>query len=172
MRLINVLAATITGVTIVTIIAAVILVKPKNTDVISMKLKNPAVLESEKINNIAKQITVKIEGKKKGTGIIVKKEGNTYTVLTNNHVMQDEGKYTLITPNGKTYNFNSSDIRKLPDLDLAVVQFRSDDNYTVATLGDSNKLIESTAIYNAGWSVNDSLCLKGCYRFYNGIING
>ncbi|MFM6843584.1 MAG: trypsin-like peptidase domain-containing protein, partial [Dolichospermum sp.] len=76
------------------------------------------------------------------------------------------------TPDGKKYNFNSSDIKKLPNLDLAIVQFISNDNYTVATLGDSNKLTESTPIYNAGWSVNDTLCLKGCYRFYNGIING
>ncbi|MTJ22539.1 serine/threonine protein kinase [Dolichospermum sp. UHCC 0352] len=155
MRLINVLAATLIGVT-------VILVQPQNT----------AALDGGEINNIARQITVKIAGQKPGTGIIVKKEGNRYTVLTNNHVVKNKGKYILITHNGKTYNFNYSDIRKLPDLDLAVVQFISNDNYTVATLGDSNKLTESTPIYNAGWSVNDSRCLKGCYRFYNGIING
>ena len=155
MRLINILAATLIGVT-------VILVQPQNT----------AALDGGEISNIAKQITVKIDGQNKGTGIIVKKEGNTYTVLTNHHVVRDKGKYTLITPDGKTYNFNSSDIRKLPDLDLVVVQFTSNDNYTVATLGDSNKLTESTVIYNAGWAVNDSRCLKGCYRFYNGIING
>ncbi|MFM6471889.1 MAG: trypsin-like peptidase domain-containing protein, partial [Dolichospermum sp.] len=93
-------------------------------------------------------------------------------VLTNHHVVREQGKYILITPDGKKYNFNSSDIKKLPNLDLAIVQFISNDNYTVATLGDSHKLTESTPIYNAGWSVNDTLCLKGCYRFYNGIING
>ncbi|MFM6270298.1 MAG: serine protease, partial [Dolichospermum sp.] len=119
-----------------------------------------------------KQITVKIDGQNQGTGIIVNKAGNRYTVLTNHHVVREQGKYILITPDGKKYNFNSSDIKKLPDLDLAVVEFTSNDNYTVATLGDSDKLTESTPIYNAGWSVNDSRCLKGCYRFYNGIING
>ncbi|AFW93625.1 MULTISPECIES: trypsin-like peptidase domain-containing protein [Nostocales] len=155
MRLINVLAATLIGVT-------VILVQPQNT----------AALDGGEINNIAKQITVKIEGKNKGTGVIVKKEGNTYTVLTNHHVVREQGKYILITPNGKTYNFNSSNIRQLPNLDLAVVQFTSNDNYTVATLGDSNELKQSTEIYNFGWAVNDTICFKGCDRFYNGIING
>ncbi|MFM6728217.1 MAG: trypsin-like peptidase domain-containing protein, partial [Dolichospermum sp.] len=155
MRLINGLAATVIGVT-------VILVQPQNT----------AALDGQQINNIAKQITVKIDGQNQGTGIIVNKAGNRYTVLTNHHVVREQGKYILITPDGKKYNFNSSDIKKLPDLDLAVVEFTSNDNYTVATLGDSDKLTESTPIYNAGWSVNDSRCLKGCYRFYNGIING
>ncbi|MFM6248968.1 MAG: trypsin-like peptidase domain-containing protein, partial [Dolichospermum sp.] len=155
MRLINGLAATVIGVT-------VILVQPQNT----------AALDGQQINNIAKQITVKIDGQNQGTGIIVNKAGNRYTVLTNHHVVREKGKYILITPDGKKYNFNSSDIKKLPNLDLAIVQFISNDNYTVATLGDSNKLTESTPIYNAGWSVNDTLCLKGCYRFYDGIING
>ncbi|MFM6815917.1 MAG: trypsin-like peptidase domain-containing protein [Dolichospermum sp.] len=160
MRLINGLAATVIGVT-------VILVQPQNT----------AALDGGEINNIAKQITVKIDSQNldsqnQGTGIIVNKAGNRYTVLTNHHVVREQGKYILITPDGKKYNFNSSDIKKLPDLDLAVVEFTSNDNYTVATLGDSDKLTESTPIYNAGWSVNDSRCLKGCYRFYNGIING
>ncbi|MFM6859902.1 MAG: serine protease, partial [Dolichospermum sp.] len=159
MRLINGLAATVIGVT-------VILVQPQNT----------AALDGQ-LNNIAKQITVKIDSQNldsqnQGTGIIVNKAGNRYTVLTNHHVVREQGKYILITPDGKKYNFNSSDIKKLPDLDLAVVEFTSNDNYTVATLGDSDKLTESTPIYNAGWSVNDSRCLKGCYRFYNGIING
>ena len=137
------------------------------------ELAKPSVvstLESGEINKIAKQIIVRIDGANQGTGVIVNKQGNIYTVLTNRHVVQVPGNYTLRTHNDQTYTFNSSQVKQLLNLDLAVFQFNSDNNYSYAKLGDSSKLTETTPIYIGGWGVKDSFCLERCYRFSEGKI--
>ncbi|MFM7407175.1 MAG: trypsin-like peptidase domain-containing protein, partial [Cuspidothrix sp.] len=142
------------------ITSTIILVQPQNL----------AALENNEINNIAKQIIVRIDGVNQGTGVIVNKQGNTYTVLTNRHVVQLPGNYTLQTPDGQPYTFNSSQVKQLPNLDLAVLQFNSNKNYSYAKLGDSSKLTETTPIYIGGWGVKDAFCLERCYRFSDGKI--
>lgn len=129
-----------------------------------------STLESGEINKIAKQIIVRIDGANQGTGVIVNKQGNIYTVLTNRHVVQVPENYTLRTSDGQTYAFNSSQVKQLQNLDLAVFQFNSDNNYSYAKLGDSSKLTETTPIYIGGWGVKDSFCLERCYRFSEGKI--
>ena len=51
-----------------------------------------SALTSEQVNDIAKPITVMIGGLDgKGSGVIIDKNGNTYTVLTANHVVKKVG---------------------------------------------------------------------------------
>jgi len=74
-----------------------------------------------------------------GSGIIVKRAGNTYYVLTNNHVvgsattitvkLQDQTLFTKVKLVGK-------DTRR----DLAVISFTSGSDLPVADLGDSSEL--------------------------------
>ncbi|MFM6006702.1 MAG: hypothetical protein ACKPA7_23470 [Sphaerospermopsis kisseleviana] len=62
-----------------------------------------SALTSVEVNNIAKPITVMIGGLDgKGSGVIVAKNGNTYTVLTANHVVKKVGYgvYEIITHDG------------------------------------------------------------------------
>lgn len=74
-----------------------------------------------------------------GSGIIVKKDGKTVYVLTNNHVAGDANEITVLLVDGREYKGSlvGTDKRK----DIAVIKFETDDkDIKVATLGDSSSL--------------------------------
>jgi len=81
----------------------------------------------------------KLQEKGLGSGIVVRHDGGTYYVLTNNHVAGSASDITVITNDGKQYKGTlvGKDSRK----DLALVKFESNsNNIAVATLGDSSAL--------------------------------
>ncbi len=72
-----------------------------------------------------------------GSGIIVRQDGKTIYVLTNNHVAGSATDITVITHDGKEYKGTlvGKDERK----DIALVKFQSDSpDVAVANLGDSS----------------------------------
>jgi len=74
-----------------------------------------------------------------GSGIIVKRDGKTVYVLTNNHVAGNASEITVITHDEKEFKATlvGADDRK----DLALVKFETDaKDIVVATLGDSSAL--------------------------------
>ena len=104
---------------------------------------------ANEVNNIAQEITVLIDvptmPKCSGSGVIVAKQGNTYSVLTAEHVVRgsqkcDRSVLEVVTHDGKRYSLrvNDSNVKPLPGSDLAVLQFTSDQNYRVATLANYN----------------------------------
>jgi tetratricopeptide (TPR) repeat protein/S1-C subfamily serine protease len=109
------------------------------------------------VDRIAEQITVRIKDKNpQGSGVIVAKQGNTYTVLTAKHVVKDSGPYRVITADGKEYTINPTTIRyKKEDLavDLAVLQFSSSNSYQVAKLGTA-QLKNRTRVFVSGFPSN------------------
>ena len=74
-----------------------------------------------------------------GSGIIVKKTGSTYYVLTNNHVV--DGSSTI---NVKLFDQTVFKAKVVgtpdPRRDLAIISFSSNDGLSVADLGDSSAL--------------------------------
>jgi hypothetical protein len=98
---------------------------------------------------VAQQITVRIGGANTGSGVIIEHEGNNYTVVTNWHVVQEKGNYTVFTQDGKQYSINQ--IKQLPNVDLAIFQFTSNQNYQVAEKGDSDQITLGKNIYVAGF---------------------
>ncbi|NJL69219.1 MAG: trypsin-like peptidase domain-containing protein, partial [Microcoleus sp. SM1_3_4] len=80
-------------------------------------------LTSDRVKSIAREITVRIEGPKGGSGVILEKQGNTYYILTNWHVVDKAGDYRIITPDGKTHSVYYSLVRRMPGADLAIVPF-------------------------------------------------
>ncbi|REJ43621.1 MAG: tetratricopeptide repeat protein [Microcystis flos-aquae DF17] len=104
----------------------------------------------------AKGFTVRIDSSSKtngsgvianGSGVIIAKEGNIYTVLTADHVLCGEMArtdscadytYTVVTSDGKTRNIEKSTIIRQEGVDLAVFQFESQDNYPVAEIANYN----------------------------------
>ncbi|MBC6471660.1 MAG: hypothetical protein GDA48_01525 [Hormoscilla sp. GM102CHS1] len=63
-----------------------------------------SVAVAQDVSTIAEAITVRIDGPKAGgSGVIVKREGNTYTVLSNWHVVDDSGNYVIKTADGKRH---------------------------------------------------------------------
>jgi len=107
--------------------------------------------ESYIVNNvkeIAEKITVRIDFPGgNGSGTIIAHQGNKYYVLTAAHVVNREKEYTIVTPDGETYNVDYNTVKKLEDIDLAVVQFQSKKVYQIATLvdyGDQESIANQT----------------------------
>jgi tetratricopeptide (TPR) repeat protein len=128
-------------------------------------------LSAPQVNAIAKEITVKISGENNGSGVIINRRGNTYDVLTNWHVVKEAGIYTVEVSDGRKYTVNSIRIKRVPGLDLALLQFDSFKNYRVAELGNSEALTEGVQVYVAGWADPGPLISEATYQFLNGQIS-
>ncbi|MGF1541988.1 MAG: trypsin-like peptidase domain-containing protein [Pleurocapsa sp.] len=120
--------------------------------VATVTLQNQPVfaLENAEISAKIKEFTVQIDGaEESGTGTIIEQNGDTYTVITCWHVVQSLGSYQVVTPDGETYQ--ATDIKNLPNVDLATIKFTSSKAYSVAQLGDSQTITEGTNTYVAGY---------------------
>ncbi|NER36118.1 MAG: serine protease [Oscillatoria sp. SIO1A7] len=129
-----------------------------------------SVARAEDVAKVAREITVRIDGPAAGgSGFIVELEGNTYTVLTNWHVVDREGDYTVRTGDGQQHRV--SQIRELPGADLAVLSFTTSRRYRVAELGDSDRVNLTQTVYVAGWfNPLSEQVLKPSYSFIDGKI--
>lgn len=126
------------------------------TAIVIVQLQIATALKPTEVSPIAQQITVRIDGAGTGSGVIIERQGNTYTILTNWHVVQFEGSYTVQTPDGKQYTFNSSQVQPLLGVDLATFQFTSNQNYSVAEKGNSENLPLGATIHVAGYPQDSS----------------
>ncbi len=101
----------------------------------SVKKVSPAVVSivsSSEIQGLFGQVVKQESG---GTGFIITSDG---MIMTNRHVVSDkEGKYTVLTHDGK--NYEAKVISLDPSNDLAVIQIEAD-NLPVVSFGDSDKL--------------------------------
>jgi len=73
-----------------------------------------------------------------GSGIIVRFKNGTYYALTNNHVVDGANEIRIATKEGKEYPAELVGIDELKD--LAMVSFKTNDVYPLASLGDSNSV--------------------------------
>jgi S1-C subfamily serine protease len=73
-----------------------------------------------------------------GSGIIVRYNNGTYYVLTNNHVVDGATEIRIATRDGIDHpaELVGKDERK----DLAMVSFKANESYPLATLGDSDRV--------------------------------
>ncbi|MGL5082038.1 MAG: trypsin-like peptidase domain-containing protein [Microcoleaceae cyanobacterium] len=111
----------------------------------------PNVLTPIEINTVAHEITVRIDGPRGGSGVLIEKQNNTYYVLTNWHVVNRVGDYEIQTADGQRYSVYYSLIRQIPGMDLAILPFNSVKQYPVASSTDSNQVTENSTVYVAGW---------------------
>lgn len=109
---------------------------------------------SQQICARAKQFTVLIEGSSggNGSGVIYKKEGNTYFVLTNHHVVEAKDSYQIQTQDRNRHAVEYA-IEGV-GFDLAVLRFKSDRPYTVAQFGNSQQMGEGATVYATGFPGN------------------
>ena len=134
-----------------------------------VQYQSVSALTAVEVNDIAKPITVMIGGLDgKGSGVIIAKNGNTYTVLTANHVVKKAvyGDYQIITYDGQKYEMESA--QTLGKLDLALVKFTSSKNYPIAKIADSQTIKEGARVYYAGFPANQ----PRNYRFIPADITG
>ena len=126
------------------------------------------------IAKTAKAITVQItEPGSRGSGVILQRQGDIYTVLTNEHVLRAKNvPYKIVTSDGKKYQAIASSIR-LPsvDIDLAVVKFRASDNYPTAKLGNCNLLTEGMDLYVGGYPAPTVAITNSVFLFRTGTVS-
>ena len=133
--------------------------------------QNALALSSVEVGKVAKAITVEISNPNgSGTGVIIKREGNIYTVLTAKHVVEAQAQYEIVTPEGTHYPLNYTTVKKLPSVDLAVVQFTSNQSYSVAKVGNSDSSTEGSTAYVAGFPQISAAISTSIYNFTNGQI--
>lgn len=112
-------------------------------------------LTISQIKEIADSITVKISSKKfLGSGTLLKREKNIYTVVTNAHVLgAAKPPYRIQTPDGFIYQATIIETVKLNGNDLGLLQFRSNDiAYEVANLGNSSTLGVKDRVFVSGFT--------------------
>ena len=132
-----------------------------------------SALTPVQVNDIAKPITVIIGGLDgKGSGVIIDKNGNTYTVLTANHVVKKAGYgiYEIITHDGQKYPMENK-AQIVGKLDLALVRFTSSQNYPLAKIADSRTVKEGATVYYAGFPAETANQPRN-YRFIRADITG
>ena len=129
-------------------------------------------LSATEVEKIAREITVQIVDSQNpsfaGSGIIIKQTANVYTVLTAGHVVR-EGKKQIITPDKQTYQIKN--VKLLQGLDLAVVEFNSNQKYTTAKIGDSDKVTNNSVVYVAGFPAKTAVTPNVDFRMKDGKVD-
>lgn len=126
-----------------------------------------AVLSPAEIQKSAQPITVQVigygqTGSQAGSGVVIAKQGDTYAVLTNRHVICSldlQGKcdrslqFQVRASDGQRYPIKDIYVFEQVDgiPDVAVVMFRSSVNYPIATFGDSEQLKNRDLIWINGY---------------------
>ena len=106
---------------------------------------------------IAEQITVRIEDKNggNGSGVIVAKEGDTYYVVTAAHVVKN-GAAAVVTHSQERIGLSDGEINIVnKDVDVAVVKFKSSQNYRIAEIG-KYEFNEQDWVFVSGFPGEDS----------------
>ncbi|XWK87010.1 MAG: tetratricopeptide repeat-containing serine protease family protein [Phormidium sp.] len=137
------------------------------------------------IAQFAKLVTVQVnqssDGRGSGSGVIISKQGNTYTVLTCNHVKNQVGSSpTVRTYDGQSYsaaNFQAlGNLNNQNEPDLAIFTFTSTADYSVATLGNSDQTTEGADVFVFGYPVqgiyeNQTLGADRDFEFTRGAVS-
>jgi tetratricopeptide (TPR) repeat protein len=126
------------------------------------------------IAKTAKAITVQItEPGSQGSGVILQRQGDVYTVLTAAHVVKNRSaSFTIATSDGKKYPLLGDSIRlATADLDLAVFKFRASDTYPIAKLGNCNLLSEGMDLYVGGYPLATEAINKSVFVFRTGTVS-
>jgi serine protease Do len=106
------------------------------------------------VEKIANQVTVRILTESAyGSGAIVAHQGQTYTVLTCQHVAVESkrGNYKILVSDGKSYPARLKPLKNSQKLDLALLEFDSPVEYQVVALSKSTTLAAGARVYAAGF---------------------
>jgi serine protease Do len=128
-------------------------------------------ISSAEVNTLAKNITLRIKGTtSSGSGVLVQKQGNIYTLLTAAHVLSSNESFQAMTADGQNYPLITTSIRKHPNADLAIAQFSSPKAYSVVTIGNPASTVEGAPSYVAGYPARTEALTESIYNFSTGQI--
>jgi serine protease Do len=146
--------------------------------VVTIAICQPAMARSaEEVAIVAASTTVQINNtlapEQSGSGVIIAKKGNNYTVLTVNHLVKNpNSEYVVFTSKRKEYkvtevkSFQNNNSR----LDLAVVMFESDEEYPVAPISNSDAAKIGSGVYVSGYPSSADGSKEREYAFTSGQV--
>lgn len=138
--------------------------------IIAIVLGQGKVSVSQEVGKVARQITVRIEGAENGSGVLIGKQGNIYYALTAKHVVRYPDNYAVVTPDGSVHPVNDVDIRRINEVDLAIMGFTSEREYMIAEVGDSDLASETTSVWVAGFPLPGRENRSPIFHITNGQI--
>lgn len=100
--------------------------------------------------------SVKIIGPVEGSGVLISKTGNIYTVLTAWHVLKDFShgeEIEILTSDMKKHNMINSSKHRIGASDMATIKFRSPLDYQIAHQSEP-KFVRGMKIFVAGYAQN------------------
>lgn len=109
---------------------------------------------SDTVAQTAQQVTVRIfTDDSAGSGVIIHHEQQTYTVLTNRHVVENQqpNAYTVLTNDGVIHPAQWIEPDKFADLDVALLSFKSYRDYRVVKYRKNGQLWAGLIFYAAGF---------------------
>jgi tetratricopeptide (TPR) repeat protein len=116
-----------------------------NCEIIPEKDALAGKFSEKQLETIASRITVKVIGDNNGgSGTLLAKKGNTYLVLTNNHVVRGVNSIKIKTVDGKTHTAQIVPNTKFEKFDLALLQFQSNEIYCPRDIEDVANFIPNT----------------------------
>jgi Trypsin-like peptidase domain/Tetratricopeptide repeat len=128
----------------------------------------------EDLADYATMFTVEIlakNSKKAGSGILLEKQGDVYTVLTAGHVLNAETSFTIKTADGKVYRAVASSVKLAKHgVDLGLLKFQSSNKYELVGIGSSNSLSIGSSVYVAGYPGESSVIASGKFNCTKGEI--
>jgi hypothetical protein len=109
-----------------------------------------------------------------GTGVLLFQQKDIYSVLTAAHVIKDcKNNFTVTTPDNVAHQPLPSSIKVIDNkvkIDLGALQFRSNQSYSVAKIGNSSYLPIGTKIYVAGFPIPTASVQSGIFNLTEGVI--
>jgi S1-C subfamily serine protease len=126
------------------------------------------------LQRYARNITVKVISEDNwGSGILVRRQGSSYTVLTNQHVLWIGNNFTIQTPDGRSYAAQRDATTGFGKNDLGMLHFTSSPStvYPIANLGCSLRLPSGTPVFAAGFPLPLTEQSTKGFKFTSGSIS-
>lgn len=128
-------------------------------------------LPAKQVAEVSKAVTVEIKTENSiGSGVLVAKNPQGYTVLTAAHVVKEERKYELVAPDGRRYGLDRAKIKILPGADLALVSFISTQSYRTVKIRQANSIAEGSTVYVGGFPLTTQSITKPLFNFTEGRV--
>jgi S1-C subfamily serine protease len=123
------------------------------------------------LRQVAQAITIKlwVADNNWGSGVIIAHRGDTYTVLTNRHVLNAGNQYQIQTSDGLFHTVTVLANQPEPQRDLALVEFTSSITYAVATPSTS-PLSLGEPVLAAGYAIADDPSQPAGFITANGEV--
>lgn len=135
---------------------------------------NDPNLSATQIGDLSKKITVNILGQASpGSGVLIARDNQQYSVLTAWHVLKgqrDGEEISIQTFDGKYHDSNFRSIRKIEGVDMAIIDFKSNQNYQVVKIGNVSLSSPGDEVFVAGFPLPTSAVPRSIFRLLKGNI--